>query len=141
MSTASEPIVVNSETALAEAHRTLDKTWREHKYVEIEVRHRARQRTLTQNRAMHLWCKWLAETLNDAGFDMRRTLKHDAEIPWSAQAVKDFLWRPVQDALTSKQSTTEISTTDPTEIHEALTRHLAQRLGIQCPPWPKREEQ
>lgn len=136
----SETLTINSEVGLAEAKRKLDQIWRENKYVEVEVRRKAKQRTLTQNRALHLFCGWLADALNDAGFDMKRTLRHDADIPWTQQSVKEHLWRPVQKALTEKQSTTEISTTDPTEIHAVLSRHLAQRLGVTCPPWPKKEE-
>lgn len=136
----SETLTINSEVGLAEAKRKLDQIWRENKYVEVEVRRKAKQRTLTQNRALHLFCGWLAEALNDAGFDMKRTLRHDADIPWTQESVKEHLWRPVQKALTEKQSTTEISTTDPTEIHAVLSRHLAQRLGVTCPPWPKKGE-
>jgi len=137
----SEPIVINSEVALAKAQRQLAEAWRENKYVEVEFRRKAKQRTLTQNRALHLFCQWLADTLNDAGKDMRRTLRQDVDIPWTGQSVKEHLWRPIQQAMTSKASTTEITTTEPTEIHAVLSRHLGERLGIQCPDWPKRSEE
>tara|TARA_Y100001951_G_scaffold105178_1_gene120470 strand:+ start:2463 stop:2885 length:423 start_codon:yes stop_codon:yes gene_type:complete len=136
----SDAIIVNSETALAEAKRQLEKTWRENKYLEIEVRRVAKQRSLTQNAAMHLWFGWMAETLNDAGYDMRRTLKHDADMPWSPATVKEFLWRPIQQALTQKRSTTEITTVEPTEIYDVLCRHLGEKLGVQCPEWPKKRD-
>lgn len=134
----SEELIINSEVRLAEAKRQLEQMWRDHKYVEIDVRHKAKQRTLTQNRCLHLFCRWLADTLNDAGYDMKRTLRHDADIPWRGDSVKEHLWRPVQEALTSKHSTTELTTVDPTEVHAALCRHLSQRLGVECPPWPTR---
>lgn len=135
-----ETLTINSEIALAEAQKRLADVWREHKYVEVEVSRVAKQRTLTQNRALHLFCGWLAEALNAAGYDMRRTLKHDVEMPWTASAVKDYLWRPIQIALTDKESTTEITTVEPTAIHEVLSRHLGERLGVECPPWPKRDD-
>jgi len=135
-----ETITVNSEIALAQAQRQLAEIWRANKYVEIDIRRKARQRSLAQNKAMHLFFGWLADTLNDAGYDMRRTLRQDVDVPWSAATVKEHLWRPIQEALTDKQSTTEITTVEPTEIHAVLSRHLGERLGIQCPPWPKREE-
>jgi len=43
--------------------------------------------------------------------------------------------------MTDKTSTVEITTTEPTDIHAVLSRHLGQRLGIECPPWPKREQE
>jgi len=137
----SETLIINSEVALAQAQRELAKAWKESRYIEVDFRRKAKQRTLTQNRALHLFCEWLAETLNDAGYDMRRTLKQDVELPWSQTSVKDFLWRPIQKAMTDKTSTVEITTTEPTDIHAVLSRHLGQKLGIECPPWPKREQE
>ncbi len=136
-----DTITINSEIALAQAQRQLAEQWRENKYLEVEIRRKAKQRTLTQNRALHLFCQWLADTLNDAGLDMRKTLREDVDMPWTSTSVKEYLWRPVQLAMTDKQSTTEITTVEPTDIHAVLSRHLGSRLGITCPDWPKREDQ
>lgn len=135
-----DTLIINSEIALAQAQRKLAEMWCENKYVEVEFRRKAKQRTLTQNAAMHLFFGWLADALNDAGYDMRRTLRNDIDIPWTPAAVKEHLWRPIQIAMTDKRSTTEITTVEPTEIHAVLSRHLGQKLGIQCPEWPKRSD-
>ena len=97
-----------------------------------------KQRTVTQNKCLHGWLQQVADTLNSAGFDMRAVLKHDAELPWSKESAKEFLWKPVQEAMTSKESTTEMNTTDPSAICDAITRHLGQKLGVELPPWPSR---
>ena len=136
-----ETLIINSEIALAQAQRELAEQWRKHRYVEIDIRRKAKQRTLTQNRALHLFCQWLADTLNEAGYDMRKTLREDVDVPWTQASVKEYLWRPIQIAMTDKQSTTEITTVEPTDIHAVLARHLGQRLGIQCPAWPKRDQE
>ena len=136
----SDTLIINSEIALAQAQRKLAEMWRENKYVEVEFRRKAKQRTLTQNRALHLFCQWLADTLNDAGYDMRKTLRQDVDISWTCESVKEHLWRPIQIAMTDKRSTTEITTVEPTEIHAVLSRHLGQKLGIACPDWPKRSD-
>lgn len=136
-----DTLIINSEIALAQAQRKLAEMWRENKYVEVEFRRKAKQRTLTQNRALHLFCQWLADALNDAGLDMRKTLRDDVDVPWTQASVKEYLWRPVQTAMTDKKSTTEITTIEPTEIHAVLARHLGERLGVTCPPWPKRSEE
>tara|TARA_Y100001933_G_C18886469_1_gene516380 strand:- start:601 stop:1023 length:423 start_codon:yes stop_codon:yes gene_type:complete len=135
-----DTLIINSEIALAQAQRKLAEMWRENKYVEVEFRRKAKQRTLTQNRALHLFCQWLADTLNDAGYDMRKTLRQDVDISWTCESVKEHLWRPIQIAMTDKRSTTEITTVEPTEIHAVLSRHLGQKLGIACPDWPKRSD-
>lgn len=135
----SKTVVINSAVSLASAMTMLAEEFREHKYVEIEIRQRAKQRTLTQNRALHLFLGQLCDVLNDAGLDMRAVLKQDVELPWTVENAKEYLWRPIQEALTGKRSTTEITTVEPTVIHETLARHLGEKLGIACPPWPCRE--
>lgn len=136
-----DTLTINSEIALAKAQKHLADLWRENKYLEVDIRRKAKQRTLTQNRALHLFCEWLAETLNDAGYDMRRTLRADVDLPWSPSSVKEHLWRPIQKAMTDKHSTAEITTVEPTAIHAVLSRHLGERLGIVCPEWPKRDQE
>lgn len=136
-----DTLTINSEIALAQAQKQLAEQWRENKYLEVEIRRKAKQRTLTQNAAMHLFFGWLADALNDAGYDMRKTLRNDIDIPWTPASVKEHLWRPIQIAMTEKQSTKDITTVEPTAIHEVLSRHLGERLGIQCPPWPKRDQE
>lgn len=89
-----------------------------------------KQRTLQQNKAMHKYFSLLAEALNDAGLDMKKTLKPEIDIPWTTQTVKDFLWRPVQQLFLEKSSTTELTTIDPTKIHDILNRHLSEKFGI-----------
>lgn len=136
-----DTLTINSEIALAQAQRELAEQWRKNKYLEVTISRKAKQRTLTQNRALHLFCQWLADTLNEAGYDMRKTLREDVEVPWTQQSVKEYLWRPIQIAMTDKHSTTEITTVEPTDIHAVLSRHLGQRLGIVCPEWPKRDQE
>ena len=69
-----------------------------------------KQRTLTQNRALHLYFQLVADTLNDAGLDMRVVLKPEIDIPWSKNTVKEFLWKRIQEIQLRKASTTELTT-------------------------------
>lgn len=96
-------------------------------------------RTLQQNRALHKYCELLAEALNDAGYDMRKTLKHDIEIPWNKNRVKEFLWKPIMETMTDKESTAELDTVEPSAIHAVLSRHLGEKLGVYV-PWPSKED-
>lgn len=97
-------------------------------------------RTLTQNASLHVFLERLAETLNAAGYDMRRVLKPEAEIPWTKEAAKEHLWKPIQEAITGNASTADAATPDYAEVEMALARHLSAKLGIQCPPWPKKDD-
>ena len=99
-----------------------------------------RERTLTQNRAMHLWFTMVADALNDAGLDMRTVLKPEIEIPWTESTVKNHLWRPVQKAMLDKESTADLTTKELTEVEQVLSRHLAEKHGIHV-PFPSIEEE
>lgn len=90
-----------------------------------------KKRTIQQNRALHLWFTLLADELNNSGLDMKIVLKPEADIPWTLENVKNHIWRPVQEAMIGKQSTTELSTTEIDKILDVITRHLGEKFGVQ----------
>jgi hypothetical protein len=96
-------------------------------------------RTPTQNSALHLWCELVAATLNAGGLAMRRTMKPEVDIPWTKESVKRYLWKPLQEAMTGKESTAKAGKWEYPEISETMTRHFATKFGVQLPPWPCRE--
>jgi hypothetical protein len=93
----------------------------------------AKQRTLQQNRALHLLFGMIAQTLNENGLDMRRTLKDTIDIPWNAETVKEYMWRPIQKAQLNKESTTELTTKDIDAVFDTLTRYLGEKHGVYTP--------
>lgn len=95
------------------------------------------QRTIQQNKALHVFCELLAEALNDAGYDMKKTLKEDVEIPWNKDMIKEYIWRPVQKAMTGEESTTDLNTVNPSDIYAVINRHMSQKFGVHV-PWPDR---
>jgi hypothetical protein len=97
-----------------------------------------KQRTTTQNKSLHKLFDLYCEALNDSGNSVMKTMRHDVEIPWNRELFKNLVWRPIQEAMTGKHSTTELNTVDPTEIHQVLDRHLAERFGISF-PWPSED--
>ena len=106
---------------------------------EVENAEKAeKQRTLQQNRAMHLFFTMLADELNAAGFDMKKTLRHDIDIPWGPKTIKEFLWRPVQKAYLLKNSTTELTTKDIDAIYDVVNRAIGERTGVHV-PFPSHE--
>lgn len=94
-------------------------------------------RTGNQNRAMWLFFELLADELNNAGLDQRKVLKPSIEIPWTKQAIHDQLWVPIQAAMFSKESTTELAKTKEIDrVHEVLMRHLGEKFHIEYIPFP-----
>lgn len=88
------------------------------------------KRTLQQNKALHVLFKLLADELNDAGYDMRRTLKPEVQISWNPETVKEYLWRPVQKAQLRKRSTTELTTDEIDKVFDTINRHLGEKFGL-----------
>lgn len=91
------------------------------------------QRTKQQNKALHVLFGMLAQELNDNGLDMRKTLKPDIDIPWGANTVKEYLWRPIQVAQLGKKSTTELTTVEIDKVFDTINKHLGEVFGIHIP--------
>lgn len=96
-------------------------------------------RTSRQNKAIHVLFRLLADTLNDNGLDMKRTLKPEIDINWSPNSVKEYLWRPIQTAQLTKTSTTQLTTKEIDEVFDTINRHLGERFGLHV-PFPSIEE-
>lgn len=94
---------------------------------------------MRQNRALHKLFSLLAQELNAAGWDMKKTLKQSVDIPWTGNSVKEYLWKPIQKAQINKASTTELSTKEIDEIFDTLNKHLGEKTGVHA-PFPSIEE-
>jgi hypothetical protein len=81
----------------------------------------------------------LASAMNSAGYQFVIIInRKETECDWNMQRVKDFMWRPIQEALKKEKSTAKVSTKDYPEIYETLNRHTASKLGISI-DWPSKE--
>lgn len=89
-----------------------------------------KQRTLQQNRALHLYLEHLSETLNDAGLDIKKTLASNAEVPWSPATVKELIWRPLMKAQLGKASTKQLTTKEIDLVLDTVARYLGQNHGL-----------
>jgi len=91
------------------------------------------QRTPRQNNAIHKFCAMLAEELVAKGIDMKALLKPGIEIPATPELVKNHIWKPVQDIMLDKESTTELTTKEVDMVYQVVSRHLAEKHGISVP--------
>lgn len=100
------------------------------------------QRTHPQRNALELYCKQIAEALNEQGQSLNKvlgTMKQGVEIPMTQGLVKEVLWREIQMALFGKKSTTELHKTEEIEkIVEVMTKFLS-RFGISV-EFPSKEK-
>lgn len=95
------------------------------------------KRTLQQNSAFHLFFELLAQELNDGGFDMKKVIRVD--IPWTANTVKNNLWKPLQEALLEKKSTTQLTRAEVSKVYDVLNRVIAERCNGLHVPFPSND--
>ena len=132
----SEEIIINSAHTKELFLRQMEKLYDEHKYLRLTIK-TGKQRTNLQNAALHKYLSLLAEELNNAGLDMKKALKPEVDIPWTTDSAKEYLWRPVQKAITKQDSSTKPSTKDYVHIYEVLSRHMVDKFGINV-QWPSK---
>ena len=100
------------------------------RFQEKDDERKEKQRTLKQNKALHLLFTMLADNLNTSGLDMRKTLKPGVDIPWTGEAVKEYLWRPIQKAQLNKESTTQLTTTDIDQVFDTINKQMGEKFCL-----------
>jgi len=104
------------------------------------------KRTQQQNKALWKWFTIVANGLNDADKPMSKDLMEELysrpiEIPWTKEMIHDFIWIPLQKAMTDTDSTTELEKIDLNGIYETMCRVLAKRIGYAAPEFPSDENE
>ena len=88
-------------------------------------------RTLKQNAAMHKYFTLVAEALNDKQLTVKTIIK--ADIEWNPISVKSLLWKPIQEAVLHKKSTTELKRKEIDDVYDTINRALGEKFGIYVP--------
>lgn len=127
---------INSEQSLNSYIEHIKTQFEKHKYLRMDMK-TGKQRTPTQNKCLHKYCEMVADELNDKGITFTTFFKPGFEVPWNQMVIKDNVWRPVQIAMTEKESTTELTTKECSDIYENINRKLSE-FGIYV-PWPSKE--
>lgn len=92
-------------------------------------------RSLNQNKATHLWCKQIAETLNREKFFIQDVIKMNTK--WDMLKVKEMIFKPVVKSLYTKDSTTKLNKDEFELIIDTITRYMAHK-GVSIPDFPNR---
>ncbi len=94
------------------------------------------QRTILQNKAIHLFCKQIAETLNKEEFYIQDVIKLNTK--WDMLKVKEMLFKPVVKSLYTKDSTTKLDKGEFELIIDTLCLYMGKK-GVTLPPFPSRD--
>ena len=131
--------VANCDKSYAQALYEFSREYRAHYYLSWSIT-TGKQRSMTQNAALHLYCEMPSETLNHAGHErMVTTPIGQVSVPWTKDSVKENIWRPVQIALTKEQSTTAPLRGQYADIYDVIHRHMVDAKGISV-LWPVKED-
>lgn len=109
-------------------------------YIEVFDEKPEKKQTGKQRNALHVWCKLMAEALNDAGMLRPKVMVSTGEIiyvPWSKESFKEDVYKFMLDAIASKESTEDQKTTDHEIVFRTIVAYYGEK-GLQCPPWPSR---
>lgn len=85
------------------------------------------QRTLLQNRSLHLMFTNIADQFNSHGLTFDKEINGiHFELIHTMQLVKEEYWAPIQLSMFGIESTTELNTKQPDIILDVLTKGFAQ---------------
>ena len=87
-------------------------------------------RTNQQNKGIHAFCNEVAKQMEARGLDMKTVLKEGVPISPTKERIKEYMWKPIQKALTGKESTTAINKKQVNEVYEYLSKLLAEKYDI-----------
>ena len=93
-------------------------------------------RTSAQNRAMHLWCKQLAEILNKNELYMTGVFGNN--IDWTMELVKTQIVKSTIKAVFNIDSTTELKKKEVDAMIDYVNLAFLKK-GVNIPPFPSRE--
>ncbi len=100
----------------------------------VQLNKTTRERTQDQNSALHLWFELVARDLNEGGFTVQVVLKQKIDLDWNKELVKELLWRPAQEALIKKKSTTKLDKVGEIDtVFDHLNRHFGEKFGLHIP--------
>ena len=100
-----------------------------------------KQRTLKQNSAIHKYLEMVARELQNQSQTMQGVVEKISwtEITPTLKSVKEVLWRPIQETVVGKKSTTELTTAEVNKVYEIISMFLAKEFEISL-PFPNIEE-
>ena len=94
-------------------------------------------RTGRQNASLHVYLREVSKTLNDAGISVEKFFKPGYQVPFNEVTVKEEIWHKMQVAVTGKEHSSDLTSSEMTEVFDRLNSALADK-GIHV-PWPSKD--
>lgn len=98
---------------------------------ELAIKKQKAKRTIIQNKSLHLGFTQVSKIANDTGLTMRAVIQ-DLDIPLTEEAVK-IMYKAVAKAMYNVESTTELNTSQISEVWNAFIKPFEERTGEYMP--------
>lgn len=97
-------------------------------------------RTSQQNKSLHLYLNMLSEELQEQGQTLQDVLKEirKAQVTPTPEALKEAVWKTMQEALYGKRSTTKLTKQEVDKVYMHINAWTTKSFGINL-PFPSRE--
>lgn len=95
----------------------------------IELREEKPKRSTPQNRALHLYFKFISQELNEMGseFIYQGVKGFEISTPYTPDIVKNFYWRAIQISLFDIESTKDINTDQMNMIIDITNKFFSEQ--------------
>jgi len=93
-------------------------------------------RTSQQNRCIHAFCGALAGSLEERGVGMKPVIDVIAsrlDVNPTKEGIKESVWKPIQKAITCKDSTTQLTTEEVSKVAQSVQRMASEYFDISIP--------
>lgn len=98
------------------------------------------KRSKSQNDAMHKYFEMVAHELRNQGQTMQDVIQKISmvEITPTTNSIKEIVWKPVQEVVLGKTSTTQLTTKEINQVYEVVSMFLAKEFKVDI-PFPSQE--
>lgn len=88
--------------------------------------------TDVQNRSLHLYFEWLAESLNRQGIDKKVFFQTiSLSVDWNKESVKNDIWKILQDHIYPETgSTRKLDNKKLSDIYDVLNKRMSELFGL-----------
>lgn len=99
------------------------------------------KRSNQQNKAIHKYLDLVAHELQNQGQTLQDIVKKVdmIEITPTTETLKSNIWKPIQEAMLGKKSTTELTTAEVNQVYEIISMFLSKNFQIDL-PFPSYED-
>ena len=131
---------ITSDPAVSEAMNAIAGLPTNGRY-RVVIEETKRDRTLPQNRSLHLYLSMMSKAFNDAGIDQKAVIekfKKGFSIPVTKIFLKE-VFRVIMGGMYDKKSTADLTTTEMPKVYDTFNMGMGEKYGISR-PWPRKEE-